>query len=165
MNAILKEVKKELLMMRQEDTTKLTDAEARHEAYKRTQEKELNGMRDRIDYVIKEFFGFKNKAWPATTSLEGKVRTLDSKLSELRHHHEAAQKRLEDLSPLLEMRHGNQDLRHALCDFVFDAWNKQYEDVFQKKNEYMRNFDMQEQRNKTYTNDIREVSQEIRVVK
>ena len=157
MQAIIAKLKKELELMRNEDREKMVDAETRHESFKRTNEKELETIRQRLDYVTKEFYGYKNKNQPQTTNLENKVRNLDGKVGELKHHNETNQKRLDDLQPILEVRNANEDLRQSLCNFIFDAWNKQYEEVFQKKNEYMRNFDMQEQRNKTYTNDIREL--------
>ena len=43
-------------------------------------------MRQRVDYVTKEFYTYKNIQVPKHAGLENKLRSIDTKLGELAHH-------------------------------------------------------------------------------
>ena len=97
-------------------------------------------MRQRVDYITKEFYTYKNIQVPKHAGLENKLRTIDTKLGELNHHTTTSQEKLKDLQPLIELNYADtsKDLRECLINYVFEAWNKEYGETYSRKSEYMR---------------------------
>ena len=106
-----------------------------------------------------EFYNYKNIWAPKFGSLENKLRNVDGKVGELTHHNTTNQERLKELQPLIELNYPDtsKDLRTCLIDYVFEAWNKEYNDTFARKSEYLRYAEGQEVKNKQYFQEIRDL--------
>ena len=52
-------------------------------------------------------------------------------------------KRLEELQPIAELNYADtsKDLRECLINFVFEAWNKEYGEMFARRSEYSNHCD------------------------
>lgn len=75
--------------------------------------------------------------------MELKVRQLQAKLGELEYHKNTNTKHIENLMPLLEIKHDpDKDMRTCLAEYIFDAWNKEYKDVFTRRAEWMKQSDV-----------------------
>ena len=115
-------------------------------AYKRTQEKEMEELRDRLTYVTKECFALKNEVTPEIKSTSQAVRKLQTDTNALTDSSYQIRKKLENLDPILQVMKDGENLRKSFTDYILKEWHDKHSEDYMTVSSLEKIFEDQEKK-------------------
>ena len=99
-------------------------------AYKRTMEKEIEEMKERISFVNKECYALKNDVTPELKTASRDVRKLQEELKNLIEGTFSLKRKVEVLDPIIQVQKDGEDLRKCLIDLILSEWRVRISDEY-----------------------------------
>ena len=123
-------VKQELDAFKTVQQTKDIEVRDKDTAYKKTMQKELEDLRERVDFVTKDYYQLKNDQAGQIALASKNVHYLQEAMSAVQVTTTEHDRRIAFFDSLKELKSPDKDLRKCITDYILDEWQNRYDEQF-----------------------------------
>ena len=133
-------------------------------AYKRTMEKEIEEMKERLSYVNKECYALKNDVTPEIKAASRDVRKIQEELKNLLDGTFSLKRKVEVLEPIIQVQKDGEDLRKCLIDLILSEWRARISDEYMTAESLGKIHEEQDESNKKLIGSLSEQHSKLRYI-
>ena len=131
-------------------------------AYKRTMEKDIENIRERLEFVTKEYYTYKNEVTPVQKEHTTDIRYMKESIQTITKRNYDLKQKLDILEPILQIKMDDRDLRRNLTDYMMNEWRDRFSEAYMTVDQLNRVFEEQKEKHKEHYREINNVVKEIR---